>query len=163
MTTASGTRAHPGSPRTDRRRIGRLAAALAGLALSHTIARAMWAGLVTRSKPFLRTPKMERSKALVKAIGAAREETLLTVALWMAAAAIIHESGSDTLDVLLWVIVLLVQSIPYVAALLVSVVSAFPGLPAKLVCGGACEDSLEAAALETNRSAPAAVSKQDGA
>jgi exo-beta-1,3-glucanase (GH17 family)/cellulose synthase/poly-beta-1,6-N-acetylglucosamine synthase-like glycosyltransferase len=139
-----------------------LAAALAGLALSHTIARAMWAGLVTRSKPFLRTPKMERSKALVKAIGAAREETLLTVALWLAAAAIIHESGSDTLDVLLWVIVLLVQSIPYVAALLVSVVSAFPGLPARLVCGDACEESLDAAALETNRSAPAAAGKQDG-
>jgi exo-beta-1,3-glucanase (GH17 family)/cellulose synthase/poly-beta-1,6-N-acetylglucosamine synthase-like glycosyltransferase len=138
-----------------------LAAALAGLALSHTIARAMWAGLVTSRKPFLRTPKMERAKALVKAIGAAREETLLTVALWLAAGAIAYQSGSDTLDVLLWVIVLLVQSIPYVAALLVSVVSAFPRLPAKLVCGGACEDSLDAAALIADQSAAAVSSKQD--
>ncbi|UCE75681.1 MAG: hypothetical protein JSU62_07160, partial [Gammaproteobacteria bacterium] len=138
-----------------------LAAALAGLALSHTIARAMWAGLVTRRKPFLRTPKMERAKALVKAIGAAREETLLTVALWLAAGAVAYQGGADTLDVLLWVIVLLVQSIPYIAALLVSVVSAFPRLPAKLVCGGACEDGLDPAALIAEQSAPAVSSKQD--
>ncbi|MGD2074601.1 MAG: glycosyltransferase [Gammaproteobacteria bacterium] len=120
-----------------------LAAALAGLALSHTIARAMWAGLVTRHKPFLRTPKMERSAALFKAIGAAREETLLALALWLAAGAIAYQSGSETLDVLFWVIVLLVQSIPYCAALLVSVVSAVPALPARLVCGRACEESLK--------------------
>jgi len=138
-----------------------LAAALAGLALSHTIARAMWAGLVTRRKPFLRTPKMERAKALVKAIGAAREETLLTVALWLAAGAVAYQGGADTLDVLLWVIVLLVQSIPYIAALLVSVVSAFPRLPAKLVCGGACEDGPDAAALIADQSATAVSSKQD--
>jgi len=129
-----------------------LAAALAGLALSHTIARAMWAGLVTRHLPFLRTPKMERAAALVKAIGAAREETLLALALWLAAAAVVHQSGSDTLDVLLWVIVLLVQSLPYIAALLVSVASAFPGLRAELVCGGACEESLDGTAPAADES-----------
>ena len=47
-----------------------LAAALAGLALSHTIAKAMWHGLFTRDKPFLRTPKMEQVSALLRAIGA---------------------------------------------------------------------------------------------
>jgi len=138
-----------------------LAAALAGLALSHTIARAMWAGLVTRNMPFLRTPKMERAAALVKAIGAAREETLLTLALWVAAAAIVYQSGSDTLDVLLWVIVLLVQSIPYVAALLVSVASALPGLRAELVCGGSCEDTLDGTALMAEQSATAITREQE--
>ena len=39
---------------------------------------------------------------------------------------------------LLWVIVLLVQSLPYLAAFLVSIVSAFPRISAKLVCGSSC-------------------------
>jgi exo-beta-1,3-glucanase (GH17 family)/cellulose synthase/poly-beta-1,6-N-acetylglucosamine synthase-like glycosyltransferase len=117
-----------------------VAAALAGLALSHTIARAMWSGLFTRHMPFLRTPKMVRSAALFKALAAAREETLLALGLWTAAAAIVYQSGSETLDVLFWVIVLLVQSIPYFSALLVSVVSALPRLPARWVCGGSCDE-----------------------
>jgi exo-beta-1,3-glucanase (GH17 family)/cellulose synthase/poly-beta-1,6-N-acetylglucosamine synthase-like glycosyltransferase len=112
-----------------------LAAALAGLALSHTIARAVWLGMVTRDKPFLRTPKLERASALIRALGAVREESLMVIALWLAAAGIAFQHGSDTLDLLLWIIVLLVQSIPYLAALLVSVISAFPGLRAEVVCG----------------------------
>ena len=115
-----------------------LAAAVAGLALSHTIARAMWLGMFTRNKPFMRTPKLEQATALSKAIGAAREETLLMTALWVAAAAIAWQHGSDTLDLLLWIIVLLVQSIPYLAALSMSVISACPGLRAGWICGGNC-------------------------
>jgi exo-beta-1,3-glucanase (GH17 family)/cellulose synthase/poly-beta-1,6-N-acetylglucosamine synthase-like glycosyltransferase len=116
-----------------------LAAALAGLALSHTIARAMWHGLMTRDKPFLRTPKMERAAALTRAVNSAREEVLFTVALWSAAGAIALQHGSDTPDLLLWIIVLLVQSIPYTAALLVSIVSAFPKLRAEYVGSDFCE------------------------
>ncbi len=123
-----------------------LAAAVAGLALSHTIARAMWLGLFTRNMPFLRTPKMEQAKALVRALGSAREETLLLVALWSAAGAIAWQYGSDSLDLLLWIIVLLVQSIPYLAALLMSVISAFPGLRAELVCGRFCEEQRDTSA-----------------
>jgi hypothetical protein len=94
-----------------------LAAAIAGLALSHTIARAMWRGLFTRHMPFLRTPKMEQAKALVRALGSAREESLMMLALWLAAGAVMYRHGSNSLDLLLWIIVLLVQSIPYLAAL----------------------------------------------
>jgi exo-beta-1,3-glucanase (GH17 family)/cellulose synthase/poly-beta-1,6-N-acetylglucosamine synthase-like glycosyltransferase len=112
-----------------------LAAAIAGLALSHSIARAMWQGLVTSDKPFLRTPKMEQATALARALASAREEILLMIALWTAAAAVAYHSGSDALDLLLWIIVLLVQSVPYLAALLVAVLSAFPKLRAGLVAG----------------------------
>ncbi|MEN8106817.1 MAG: glycosyltransferase [Pseudomonadota bacterium] len=118
-----------------------LAAAVAGLALSHTIARAMWLGMFTRNKPFMRTPKLEQATALSKAIGAAREETLIMVALWLAAAAVALQHGSDTLDLLLWIIVLLVQSIPYLAALLMSVISACPRLSADWICAGNCTGS----------------------
>jgi hypothetical protein len=120
-----------------------LAAALAGLALSHTIARAVWLGMVTRDKPFLRTPKLERASALSRALGTVREEIMMVIALWLAAAGIAFQHGSDTLDLLLWIIVLLVQSIPYLAALLVSIVSAFPELRAELVCGRSGADSVD--------------------
>ncbi|MEZ5540667.1 MAG: glycosyltransferase [Pseudomonadota bacterium] len=117
-----------------------LAAALAGLSLSHTIARAIWLGLVTRSRPFLRTPKMERTSALWRALMSAREETLFALALWLAAGTIAWKSGAGMLDLLLWIIVLLVQSVPYFASLLVSIISAFPQLPARFMCGGLCDE-----------------------
>ena len=117
-----------------------MSAVLAGLALSHTIAKAMWLGLTTRSKPFLRTPKMEEAAVLTRAMGVAREEALLCIALWSAAGSIAYIHGSDTLDLLLWIIVLLMQSIPYFSSVLVSIISAFPNLRAELVCGGQCAE-----------------------
>jgi len=107
-----------------------LAAMLAGLALSHTIAKAMLLGMVTRGRPFLRTPKLEHSLALAKAVASAREETLFMLALWGAAAGIYIKHGSDTLDLVLWIIVLIVQSLPYLAALLMSLVSGLPRMSA---------------------------------
>jgi len=108
-----------------------LAAMLAGLALSHTIAKAMLLGMVTRGRPFLRTPKLEHSMALVKALASAREEILFMLALWGAATGIYMKHGSDTLDLLLWIIVLIVQSLPYLAALLMALVSGLPRMSAK--------------------------------
>jgi exo-beta-1,3-glucanase (GH17 family)/cellulose synthase/poly-beta-1,6-N-acetylglucosamine synthase-like glycosyltransferase len=118
-----------------------ISAVLVGLALSHTIAIAMVQGMFTRNKPFMRTPKHEHSAALLHALDASREETLFAIALWLAAAGIIYTIGTDTLDLLLWVIVLLVQALPYMAALLTAIISAYPQLGAKLICGGYCGDS----------------------
>ena len=118
-----------------------IAAALAGLSLSHTIAIAMVQGLFTRNKPFMRTPKMEQKVALLQAIDASREEVLFAIALWMSAAAITYTIGTETLDQLLWVIVLLVQSLPYLAALSMAIISACPGLSSRLVCGGYCAEN----------------------
>jgi hypothetical protein len=78
---------------------------------------------------------MEQATALARALASAPEEILLMIALWTAAAAVAYHSGSDALDLLLWIIVLLVQSVPYLAALLVAVLSAFPKLRAGLVAG----------------------------
>jgi exo-beta-1,3-glucanase (GH17 family)/cellulose synthase/poly-beta-1,6-N-acetylglucosamine synthase-like glycosyltransferase len=103
-----------------------IAAALAGLSLSHTIAKAMWLGLFTDGRPFVRTPKQEESAALLQAIAAASEETLMTVALWLAAATIYFKLPVDTWDMLLWVTVLMVQSLPYFSAFCLSIISAFP-------------------------------------
>ncbi len=110
-----------------------IASAFAGLALSHTIALAMLTGFITRQRPFFRTPKLASSQAWLKALFECREELLFMLAFWLAAYGVITVQTVKNLDLLVWVILLLIQSIPYLAALLVSLVSAFPRLPASFV------------------------------
>ncbi|MFZ0789143.1 MAG: glycosyltransferase, partial [Chromatiaceae bacterium] len=110
-----------------------LAAGLAGLALSHTIAMAMFAGLVTGKLGFFRIPKLAEAPALLRALTDAREEALLAVAFWLAAVLVLLRDDAYLLDVRVWATVLLVQSIPYTAAVLVSLISARPDIPASLV------------------------------
>ena len=108
-------------------------AALAGLALSHTIARAMLTGLFTRKIGFFRTPKMANAPALLRALADASEEGLLCVAMWLGAWSALHVQDATILDVRIWSLVLVVQSLPYVAAVLLSLISALRKLPARLV------------------------------
>jgi len=104
------------------------AAAVAGLSLSHTIAGAVLLGFVTTDRPFFRTPKLAGSHSIAGALAAAREELLLLTALLLAATGIALLPWWATVDLYLWVIVLLVQSVPYAASLLMSLISAFPNL-----------------------------------
>jgi hypothetical protein len=101
-------------------------AAVAGLALSHTIAKAVWAGFIQKDKPFFRTPKLVRKSALFKSLAVSIEELLLIGALLSAATAISLLQKMETLDIILWVVVLVVQSLPYAAAVLMALVSAMP-------------------------------------
>lgn len=110
-----------------------LAAGIAGLALSHTVARAFWTGLATRTLGFFRTPKLAGAPALIRALADVREELLFLIALCLAAAAVLMRDDAYMLDVQVWVAVLLVQSMPYLATVLVSSISAWQGLPANLV------------------------------
>jgi exo-beta-1,3-glucanase (GH17 family)/cellulose synthase/poly-beta-1,6-N-acetylglucosamine synthase-like glycosyltransferase len=109
------------------------AAAISGLALAHTIGRAVLKGLFTGNEPFFRTPKRAAPHRFFAALGAAREETLLMLGLWLSAIGIRtipKEVASPDLTV--WLAALLIQSIPYAASLLVSLISAF-NLPASLL------------------------------
>ncbi|BBO87917.1 glycosyltransferase family 2 protein [Desulfosarcina ovata] len=106
-----------------------VAAAAAGLALSHTIANAVLAGFVTRDKPFYRTPKMAKTgklSLLTQSLMVSLEEIFLLAAMLSAATTIGLLQKMDTLDMNLWVIVLVVQALPYAATLLVALVSGFP-------------------------------------
>ena len=108
-----------------------IAAALAGLgALAHHRLRdAERPG--DRNEPFFRTPKRATRHAWLQALAAAREEAFLMCGLWFAAFAVssIPDMDGDkpglvgSPDLTVWVTVLLVQSIPYVAAVIVSIVS----------------------------------------
>jgi exo-beta-1,3-glucanase (GH17 family)/cellulose synthase/poly-beta-1,6-N-acetylglucosamine synthase-like glycosyltransferase len=110
-----------------------IAAGVAGLALSHTIARAMFGGFVSGNLGFFRTPKLAQAPAFVRALADAREEGLFVIAFWLAAGLIMLREDAFMLDVRVWVAVLIVQSIPYLAAVVVSLISASQRLPARLV------------------------------
>jgi cellulose synthase/poly-beta-1,6-N-acetylglucosamine synthase-like glycosyltransferase len=110
------------------------AAAIAGLALTHTIGTAVLKGLFTRGEPFFRTPKNAGTQRVFQALGAARDETLIMIGLWLSAWGVSHSTTFATRgpDRVAWVVVLLIQSVPYASSLIVSLASAFP-LPAKLL------------------------------
>lgn len=110
-----------------------IAAGLAGLALSHTISRAMFGGLVTGKLGFFRTPKMAEAPAVIRALADAREEALFAFAFWFAAVLVMMRDDAFMLDVRIWAAVLVVQAIPYLASVLVSLASAWQKLPASLV------------------------------
>ena len=108
-----------------------IAAAIAGLSLSHTIGAAMVSGLFRKDKPFFRTPKLAKKHAFAQAFSAAREELFMMLGFWIAAigASQIPNIDGDDLtliaspDLSIWVAVLLIQSIPYAAAVVVSIVN----------------------------------------
>jgi exo-beta-1,3-glucanase (GH17 family)/cellulose synthase/poly-beta-1,6-N-acetylglucosamine synthase-like glycosyltransferase len=109
------------------------AAAISGLALAHTIGQAVLKGLFTGNEPFFRTPKRAAPHRFFAALAAAREETLMMLALWASAIGI-HSIPKEIAspDLTVWLAALLIQSIPYAAALLVSLASAFQ-FPASLL------------------------------
>ena len=107
-----------------------LQAAIAGLALSHTIAKAVLYGLFTKTIPFFRTPKMASNHGFWMAMSEAREEVFIMLLLWGAALGITLVQGFPSSDVQLWVVMLLVQSLPYLAALFMALVSAQQKKPA---------------------------------
>jgi cellulose synthase/poly-beta-1,6-N-acetylglucosamine synthase-like glycosyltransferase len=114
-----------------------LGAAIAGLALTHTIGLAMLSGFFVKQRPFFRTPKMAARHAWLRALFSdAREETLVMLALWLAAFGIVVTQPMASRDALVWIIVLLLQSTPYAAALCVAVVSGVDSMPSRKENGG---------------------------
>jgi exo-beta-1,3-glucanase (GH17 family)/cellulose synthase/poly-beta-1,6-N-acetylglucosamine synthase-like glycosyltransferase len=102
-----------------------LAAALAGLALSPTIGVAVIKALFTRNQPFFRTPKNKQPHALAEGLAASRTESLMLIAMLIAAWGLTRLPAElKGPDVSVWVAVLLIQGVPYAAAVLVSLISA---------------------------------------
>ncbi len=110
-----------------------LAAAIAGLALAHGISRAVITGFTNNKLGFFRTPKMASHSAFLQALNHAREELLLMLAMWLGAWAIWLVHGLQIPDTKIWITMLLVQSIPYAAAVTMSLISSRPDLPASLI------------------------------
>jgi exo-beta-1,3-glucanase (GH17 family)/cellulose synthase/poly-beta-1,6-N-acetylglucosamine synthase-like glycosyltransferase len=110
----------------------RLGAAVAGLALSHTIGKAVWKGLLIRSAPFLRTPKMADAPAFIQGLVMAREELVILILTWAAMIGVGISSHLATIEAKLWCTVLFTQSLPYFASVFVAIMAALPA-PVRVV------------------------------
>ncbi|MBI2239304.1 MAG: glycosyltransferase [Magnetospirillum gryphiswaldense] len=108
----------------------RLLSAVAGMGLTYAIAWAMWQGIFTKHTPFMRTPKMAEKVGLKDAVKMTLEETSLMLAHWLAAIAVLIP-GHNYYDpeIRLWSVVLVVQSMPFLAALVASIISTLPSRP----------------------------------
>ncbi|OAN55279.1 cellulose synthase [Paramagnetospirillum marisnigri] len=105
----------------------RALAAIAGMGLTYSIAWAMWQGIFTKSTPFMRTPKMANKAAFTQGFLMASEESALMLAQWIAAfAVLIPANNFGDPAVRLWSLVLVVQSMPFFAALITSLISVMP-------------------------------------
>ena len=121
----------------------RIGAAVAGMSLTHTIAKAIFKSLCTNNEPFLRTPKGENRPAFVKGILMAREELQMLSVLLLAALSIVLHYGIENPEALLWVGMLLVQSSTYGAALTCSLINSMPQLRlTQLIPGWSWQDFL---------------------
>lgn len=102
-------------------------AAIAGMGLTYSIARAMWQGMFTKSTPFMRTPKMANKAAFTQGFLMASEESALMLAQWIAAIVVLlPKNNFYDPDVRLWSLVLVVQAMPFLAALITSLISVMP-------------------------------------
>ena len=105
--------------------LGALASAVTGLSLAYTVGRGVIAGLLTSSKPFMRTPKCEDAAPWTHALRIAATETLMLVGTITSIAFTIHIRRLEDPAERIWVTALVIMAIPYAASLLVAFGSTF--------------------------------------
>ena len=101
-------------------RLDRWRAALAGLALSHTVARAILTGLITRNAPFQRTPKDISNISPREALTTATTESALLIAIMTVTIGYSLRCDLGDPSNILWLLILTTQAAPYMAALLMA-------------------------------------------
>jgi len=94
-----------------------LGASVLSVGLAHAIARGVFAGLVKRRGEFVRTPKGWKAKGKLAFFSPIREEIGLLLALVSGALAMVVLRGASDLETQLWIGILGLQCIPYVAAI----------------------------------------------
>lgn len=103
-----------------------IGAALSGLALTHTVALGTIQGLFTSGKPFMRTPKYESQSALFAGLRVIQQEVLLLLLLGWGIFEVSRVDYIDNLNGKLWMAILAVQAVPYLATLIILVISVVP-------------------------------------
>jgi exo-beta-1,3-glucanase (GH17 family)/cellulose synthase/poly-beta-1,6-N-acetylglucosamine synthase-like glycosyltransferase len=103
---------------------GAVIASIAGLALTHTVGKAVLVGLLTSGKPFLRTPKCEDPADFAQVLRSAWQETTLLGLCAAAVIAMMFERGFEDPAAMLWMTMLIIQSLPYAATVATAWVSA---------------------------------------
>ena len=103
-----------------------LGASILSVGLAHAIARGVFAGLVKKKGVFVVTPKGWRGGGALAFFNPIREEIGMLVALLMGAATLVAQRGANNLETQLWVGILCLQCIPYVASILCQVAAYMP-------------------------------------
>ncbi len=103
---------------------GAVMASVAGLALTHTVAKAVWSGIFTSGTPFLRTPKCADEALLSQALRGVWQETALFGACVLAIMSVFSTGRYDDPAAWLWIIMLAVQCLPYAATVATAAISA---------------------------------------
>ena len=103
---------------------GALVASVAGLALTHTVGKAVWAGLLTSGKPFLRTPKCADPASFMQVLRVVWQEAALLSLLIVAMISMGFDRGFQDPAVTLWMVMLGVQCLPYLATMVTARISA---------------------------------------
>lgn len=99
---------------------------LAGLSLTHTIARGTLRGLFTNNLPFLRTPKNEKRGALFAGLMSIRQELVILLTLIVAVVAMSFTEHFNNSVGQRWIAILVVQMVPYLATFIVMLISIWP-------------------------------------
>ena len=108
-----------------------LGAALAGLSLTHTVARGTIQGLFTSGKPFMRTPKYEKQGPLFSGLRTIQQELLMLILLSYAIYRMSLIEHFDNFSGHLWMAILSVQMVPYLATLVTIIISVIPSYTQK--------------------------------
>jgi cellulose synthase/poly-beta-1,6-N-acetylglucosamine synthase-like glycosyltransferase/exo-beta-1,3-glucanase (GH17 family) len=102
---------------------GSLASALTGLSLSYTVGKGVITGLLTSSKPFLRTPKCEDKAPWTQIFIVAKAEALMLLGTVVAIFGTMWSTQFDDPADVVWVAALTVMAVPYASALMVALFS----------------------------------------
>ncbi len=103
---------------------GAFIASIAGLALTHTVGKAVWTGLLTSNKPFLRTPKCADPASFTQVLRVVWQEAVLLAGLVIAMVSMGFDRGFQDPAVSLWMVMLGVQCLPYLATMVTARISA---------------------------------------
>jgi exo-beta-1,3-glucanase (GH17 family)/cellulose synthase/poly-beta-1,6-N-acetylglucosamine synthase-like glycosyltransferase len=103
-----------------------LGASVLSVGLSHAIARGIFAGVLKRKGEFVRTPKGWKAKGAFAFVAPIREELGLLLGLLLGAWSMYQAHGVEDFQSQVWIGILLLECIPYVAALLCQVLAFWP-------------------------------------
>lgn len=103
---------------------GAIVASVAGMALTHSVGKAVWTGLLTSGKPFLRTPKCADPANFTQVLRVIWQEALLFALLVIAMVSMGFDRGFQDPAVTMWMVMLGIQSLPYAATLVTAKISA---------------------------------------
>lgn len=96
---------------------------IAAMGLSYTIARAFLTGLFTSHRPFLLTSKGNLGGPLFGNLLVAQEELVLVYAICCGLIVLLGTHSWNSLEAIVWLVLLATQSVPYLCAVVLSITS----------------------------------------